>query len=133
MDATVITLVARLTRSTVIWTVDTWSTGRAARGHLDALTGNSPAAFAPFVELGAFRAEGGVVAVAGVEPGVVRELVEDPRLHVVEQRREVLRRGGLADAAGEQRVTLTVNNRGDGQRPSCGTAGRVTGTTVSSS
>jgi hypothetical protein len=52
----------------------------------------------------ALGAERGVVAVAGVEPGVVGELVEDPRPHVVDQGRERLRGGGLADAAGEEGV-----------------------------
>lgn len=78
----------------------------------------SPAAFAPLREFGAFRAEGGVVAVARVEPRVVRQVVEDARRHVLDQGVEVARVPGLADAAGEQRVTLTVNNWGDGQRPS---------------
>jgi hypothetical protein len=43
-----------------------------------------PAAFAPLREVGALVAEGGVVAVAGVEPGVVREVVEDSFGDVVE-------------------------------------------------
>jgi hypothetical protein len=37
--------------------------------------------------------------VAGTEPGVVRQLVEDALLDVVDQRPEVLRGRGLADAA----------------------------------
>lgn len=52
---------------------------------------SSPAAGAPLGELGALGAEGGVVAVAGVEPGVVRQRAEDSLLQVVHEGREVLR------------------------------------------
>jgi len=44
----------------------------------------------------------------GVKPRVVRQLVEDPRLHVVEQRRDVLRRRRPPDPAGKRRIALTV-------------------------
>jgi hypothetical protein len=41
-------------------------------------------------------------------PGVVVQLVEDAGRHVVDQGRKVLRGRGPADAAGEQRIALTV-------------------------
>jgi hypothetical protein len=49
----------------------------------------SPAAFAPFVDVGLLFAEGRVVAVAWVEPGVVGQDVKDPRRDVVDQRIEI--------------------------------------------
>jgi hypothetical protein len=51
----------------------------------------SPAAGTPFVDVGLLFTQGRVVAVAWVEPGVVGQDVEQPRLNVVDQRREVLR------------------------------------------
>jgi hypothetical protein len=69
----------------------------------------SPAAFAPLREVGALLTDGGVVAVAGVEPGVVGELGEDAFGDVVLERGEVLGRRGPADAAGEASITLVVN------------------------
>jgi hypothetical protein len=62
--------------------------------------------------VGAFGAQGGVVAVAGVDPGLVREFGEDPGFHVVEEAAEGL--GvvvGVADAAGEYRRFCTGNIR----------------------
>jgi len=61
-----------------------------------------PASGAPFLEVRLLLAKGRVVTVTRVEPGVVRELVEDAGLHVVEQGREVLRGRGPADATREQ-------------------------------
>src|SRR4051812_29075238 len=63
-----------------------------------------PAAFAPFAEVRALPAEGGVVAVARVDPRLVRKGAEHPLLEVVHQRREVVGRPGLAWATGKQRV-----------------------------
>src|SRR4051794_3433691 len=65
----------------------------------------SPAAGAPLLEVGALVAEDRVVAVAGVEPGLVGEAVEDLGADVVEQRGEgVLVAEGVADATREQAV-----------------------------
>jgi hypothetical protein len=50
-----------------------------------------PAALAPLGDGGAFGAEGGVFAVAGVEPGFVGQLVEELVLDVVDQRGEAVR------------------------------------------
>lgn len=61
--------------------------------------------------MGALFAEGGVVAVAGVEPGVVGEVAEDAFGDVVEQRVEVLGGGRAADAAREQRIPTAVKIR----------------------
>jgi hypothetical protein len=80
---------------------DQWSAGRLTR---QKSRPRLPASGTPFVEVGALRAEGGVVAVARVEPGVVRELVEDAGRHVVDQRGEVGRRPRLADTARKERV-----------------------------
>jgi hypothetical protein len=55
--------------------------------------------------VGALGAEGGVVAVAAVDPGLVGELAEELGLDPGKQGREA--RGvllGVADAAGEQAV-----------------------------
>src|SRR5438270_385922 len=53
----------------------------------------------------AHSAEGRIAAVAGIDPGVVRQLVEELVLDVVDQGVEVLlRTEGVADAAGEQAV-----------------------------
>jgi hypothetical protein len=71
-----------------------------------------PAAFAPFVDVGFLLAVGRVVAVAWVEPGVVGEDVEQAGMDVVEDRREVLRRPGLAFAAREQGITSAVKTSG---------------------
>jgi len=50
-------------------------------------------------------AERGVVAVARVNPRLIREAVEELGLHATEQRREARRVPlGVADAAGEQAV-----------------------------
>ncbi|MBG6095950.1 hypothetical protein HD557_001932 [Nocardioides luteus] len=60
--------------------------------------------------MGALGAEGGVVAVARVEPGVVGEGGEDALLDVVEQLGETY--GillGVADAAGEYEEFWTGN------------------------
>jgi hypothetical protein len=59
--------------------------------------------------LGALLADGGVVAVAWVEPGVVGELGEDAFGDVVQQGLELLRVRGPADAAGELGITSAVN------------------------
>ena len=72
--------------------------------HPTARPARSPPACPPLSELGPFPAERRVVAVTRINPGVVVEGAEDPLLEVVHQRREVLRRGGLARTAGEQRV-----------------------------
>src|SRR5690606_13482366 len=65
----------------------------------------SPAPGAPLRQRRAFGAEGAVVAVAGIEPGVVRQPVEDLPLDVVDEGLEVLLVAeGVADPAGEQRV-----------------------------
>jgi hypothetical protein len=47
-------------------------------------------------------AQSRVVAVAWVEPGVIRQYVKDPGRHVIDQRGEVLGRSRATDAAGEQ-------------------------------
>src|SRR3954467_7147672 len=62
----------------------------------------SPAAGTPLVDVRLLFAEGRVVAVARVEPCVVRQDVEQSRRHVVDQRREVLRRSRAADSSGGQ-------------------------------
>src|SRR5437764_861084 len=49
-------------------------------------------------------AEGGVVAVPGVDPRLVGKCVEDLLRHVIDQRLEVLRTRGAPDAAWEQAV-----------------------------
>ena len=49
----------------------------------------SPAAFAPLAQVRALGPERGVVAVAGIHPGRVREPVEQALGHVVDQRGEV--------------------------------------------
>lgn len=67
-----------------------------------------PPAFAPFVELGTLLAKSRVIAVAGIEPSVVRQLFEDPRLNVIDQRREILGGSGFPNSAGEQSIALTV-------------------------
>jgi hypothetical protein len=54
--------------------------------------------------VGAFGADGGVVAVAGVEVGVVGEDVEESELDVVDQGLEVLWAVGLAHSAREHAV-----------------------------
>jgi hypothetical protein len=68
-----------------------------------------PAAGAPFVDVRFLLAQSRVVAVAGVEPGVVGEGVEQAGGHVVDQGREVFWGGGLADASGEQSIASAVN------------------------
>jgi hypothetical protein len=70
-----------------------------------------PAALAPFVDVVFLFAQGRVVAVAGIEPGVVRQVVEDPRRHVVDQRREVLGRSRASHTTWEQRIASTVKKR----------------------
>src|SRR5689334_8653646 len=64
----------------------------------------SPPAFAPFAEVRTFGAERRVVAVAGIEPRLVRQGVEHAGFEVVHERREVRRVGRPAGPAGEQRV-----------------------------
>ena len=62
-----------------------------------------PAALPPFLQVGALGAQGGVVAVTGVDPGLVGEGVEELGGDVGEERGEG--RGvveGVADAAGEE-------------------------------
>ncbi len=61
-----------------------------------------PAPFAPLPEVRPLLAEDGVVAVPGVEPRLVGQLVEHPRLQVTHQRPEVLRAGRLAGPAGNR-------------------------------
>ena len=51
--------------------------------------GGLPAAGAPRRQVRALLAQRAVVAVAGVEPGVVRQDVEDAVFHIIEQRREI--------------------------------------------
>ncbi|GAB3940503.1 hypothetical protein GCM10027614_24300 [Micromonospora vulcania] len=64
-----------------------------------------PAAGAPLGEGWALRAQGAVLAVAGVEPGLVRQLVEQLVLDVVDQRGEPLRiLVGVTDATREEAV-----------------------------
>jgi site-specific DNA recombinase len=59
------------------------------------------------------RAEGGVVAVAGVEPGLVGEGAEELGLDVVDEGAEVVRIApGVADAAGEPCRVSPVNTSG---------------------
>jgi hypothetical protein len=61
----------------------------------------------------ALRAEGGVTAVAGVDPGLVGQPVEDLRHHAVVQGREArLVLLGVANAAGEQAVAGEQVRRG---------------------
>jgi hypothetical protein len=50
----------------------------------------SPAAGTPFVDVRLLFTQGRVVAVAGIEPGVVGQDVERAEFHVVDQRREIL-------------------------------------------
>src|SRR5689334_5345291 len=69
--------------SVVIWPHTWWSSGRNA-----AAPPPSPAAGAPLRQGGAFGAEGGVLAVAGVERGLVGEAVEQLRRDVVDERCE---------------------------------------------
>src|SRR3569833_2973575 len=65
----------------------------------------SPAAFAPLRQVGAFLAEGGVLAVAGIDPGLVRQRPEDALLEVVHEPGEQLGvTPGVAGAAGEEAV-----------------------------
>jgi hypothetical protein len=82
--------------------------GRLAQSGGHTFRRPSPAAFAPFVDVGFLLAQGRVVAVAWVEPGVVGEDVEEPGGDVIDQRREVLRGGGAPHAAGEQSITSAV-------------------------
>src|SRR4051794_2087857 len=64
-----------------------------------------PAALAPFVEVGTLGPQPRVASVTGIDPGLVRQAVEQLARHVVDQRREVLLRAErVADAAGEQAV-----------------------------
>src|SRR5690606_41678423 len=80
--------------------------------------GGSPAAGPPFGERGPLAAERRVLAVAGVEPGGVREPVENAFLDIGEQLLEAGRVApGVADAAGEQAVA------GDQVRGGGGVAG----------
>ena len=62
---------------------------RGTWGSCDVLGGASPAAGAPLREVRALGAERRVVAVAGVEPGLVGQPVEELGGHVVDQGREV--------------------------------------------
>src|SRR4029450_9755100 len=65
----------------------------------------SPTSLAPLRQRRTLGAEGGVVAVAGVEPRLVGERAEDLRLDVVDQGPEVVGvTSGVAHAAGEERV-----------------------------
>ena len=66
----------------------------------------SPAACAPLLELRALGAEGGVAAVAGVDPGGVVVHVEDPVGDVGDEALEALTRVlRVPDATGEEGVT----------------------------
>jgi hypothetical protein len=69
-----------------------------------------PAAFAPFLQVRAFRAEGGVVAVPGVNPRRVGQAVEYLCLEAAEEGIEVLRVCCPPRTAGEQGLNrgLTV-------------------------
>src|ERR671910_6263 len=66
--------------------------------------GGSPASSAPLSELRSLGADRGVLAVAGIDPGVVRQRAEQPLLDVVDQAGEVLRLPGLAHSSGEEAV-----------------------------
>jgi hypothetical protein len=68
----------------------------------------SPAPGAPLGEVGALGAEGGVLAVAGIEPGGVWQRVEHPGFQVVQEAREVRRRRCPSRSAGKQRRPQTV-------------------------
>src|SRR6476620_3957177 len=64
-----------------------------------------PAPLAPLREMGPLVAEDRVVAVAGVEPGLVGEAVEDLGADLVDQGREGVRVSeGVADTAREEAV-----------------------------
>ena len=52
----------------------------------------------------ALRAEGGAVTVAGMHHGVVAVHIEDATLQIVHERGEIVLAGGVAGAAGEQRI-----------------------------
>src|SRR4051812_35684194 len=66
------------------------------------------AAFAPLGQCGSLGAERRVLAVAGIDPGLVGEPAEQLVLHVVDQRVEVLLGAErVADTAGEDGGTLT--------------------------
>ena len=79
------------------------------QGYLDdfrnvkvALTG-SPTPLPPFAQVRAFRAQGRVVAVPGVDHRRVRVDVEHPTGDIGKQLREIASLPGFSDAAGEQR------------------------------
>jgi hypothetical protein len=77
-----------------------------ARAHASVLLGALPAALAPLFQVGALRAERGVLAVSRVHPRLVRQRSEELFGHVLVQRLEAL--GVLlrvADAAGEEAVS----------------------------
>src|SRR6266567_4480537 len=66
----------------------------------------SPAAVAPFLQVRALRAEGGVLTVAGVHPGAIRQRAEHPFLKVIHELVEPLGvSGGVARTVREQVVT----------------------------
>src|SRR3954462_11327719 len=66
----------------------------------------SPTPRSPLVEVRPLGAQGRVLAVAGGEPGLVGEPVEQLRPYVVQQRPEVVRvPAGVPHATGEERVT----------------------------
>src|SRR5262249_52212019 len=67
-------------------------------------TARSPAARSPLGEVRPLHTENTVVAVAGVEPGLVREHAEDALFEVVHQRAEVARTRGPSRTARKQRV-----------------------------
>ena len=58
-----------------------------------------PAAFAPFLQVRAFRAEGGVVAVPGIDPRRVGQSPEDALFQAAHQAVEVLRCQGTLENA----------------------------------
>src|SRR6266567_3288440 len=64
-----------------------------------------PAAGAPLGDMRALGADGGVPAMAGVDPGAVRQLGEDAILEIGDELAESLRVAlGVTRPAGEQRV-----------------------------
>lgn len=70
---------------------------------------SSPAPFAPFREAWALGADGGVIPVAGIHPGLVGEPVEQLHRDVSEERVEGIGCGGLPHATREAKTNRAVN------------------------
>src|SRR4051795_10708523 len=66
--------------------------------------GGSPAAGAPLLQVRTLAAEVRVVTVTGVEPGLVRQSVDNPGLEGVHHRGEARRVGGPSWPSRKQRV-----------------------------